>query len=408
MNPSYAFIHRPIATTLLALGIAFAGIWAFKLLPVSSLPKVEFPTISVQATFPGASPEIMSTSVATPLERQFGRISGVTEITSSSSLGSTRIIVQFDLSRDIDGAARDIQAAINNARSQLPLDLPINPTYRKVNPAEAPILIMTLTSDVHTKGQLYDAASTILQQKLSQIEGVGQVLVGGSSLPAIRVELNPDALNQYGISLETVRNSIQLANVNTPKGQIKGRTRNYEIVTNDQIFKVEDYKPIIVSFNNGAPVRLMDVGEVLESVEDIRNAGLSDGKPSVVLVVFKQPGANVIETVDRVRSLLPLLKASILSGIDLTVAMDRTTTIRASLRDVEITLIIAILLVIGVVYFFLGNVRATLIPSVAIPLSLLGTFAIMYLSNFSLDNLSLMALTIVTGFVVDEKIFPDI
>lgn len=404
MNISGPFIRRPVATTLLAVGIAFAGIVGFNLLPVAPLPKLDFPTISVQASLPGASPEIMASSIATPVERQLGLIAGVTELTSASSLGTTRITLQFDLSRNIDGAARDVQAAINAARGSLPVNLPGNPTYRKVNPADAPIMIISLTSSLYSQGQMYDAASTILQQKLSQVDGVGQVLVGGSSLPAVRIELNPTTLNKYGIALETVRQTISNANTNRPKGQLTEGTRTIDITANDQLFKREQYLPLIISYQNGSPVRISDVGEVVESVEDLRNAGLSDGKPSVVLVLFKQPGANVIETVDRVSKLMPALKASIQSGIDLTIMMDRTTTIRASLKDVEITLLIAIMLVILVVYLFLGNVRAALIPSVAVPLSLLGTFGLMYLLGYSLDNLSLMALTIVTGFVVDDAV----
>jgi len=404
VNISGPFIRRPVATTLLAVGIAFAGIVGFNLLPVAPLPKLDFPTISVQASLPGASPEIMASSIATPVERQLGLIAGVTELTSASSLGTTRITLQFDLSRNIDGAARDVQAAINAARGSLPVNLPGNPTYRKVNPADAPIMIISLTSSLYSQGQMYDAASTILQQKLSQVDGVGQVLVGGSSLPAVRIELNPTTLNKYGIALETVRQTISNANTNRPKGQLTEGTRTIDITANDQLFKREQYLPLIISYQNGSPVRISDVGEVVESVEDLRNAGLSDGKPSVVLVLFKQPGANVIETVDRVSKLMPALKASIQSGIDLTIMMDRTTTIRASLKDVEITLLIAIMLVILVVYLFLGNVRAALIPSVAVPLSLLGTFGLMYLLGYSLDNLSLMALTIVTGFVVDDAV----
>lgn len=404
MSLSSPFIKRPIATTLLALGIAFAGIVAFKLLPVSPLPQIEFPTINVQAQLPGASPEVMASSVATPLERQLGRIAGVTEMTSNSTLGNTQVTVQFDLSRDIDGAARDVQAAINAARSYLPTDLPSNPTYRKINPADAPIMILALTSNIASTGQMYDAASTILQQKLSQIHGVGQVVVGGSSLPTVRIEMDPTSLNKYAIGLEDVRMAIINANTNRPKGDLVSGKNRSEIKTNDQIFRAFQYQPLIITFRNGNPVRVSDVAEVVDSVEDIRNAGLADGKPSVILVVFKVPGANVIETVDRVHHMLPLLKASIPSNMDMTVMMDRTTTIRASLHDVEFTLIAAVLLVILVVYLFLGSARAALIPSVAVPLSLLGTFAVMYLLGFSLDNLSLMALTISTGFVVDDAV----
>jgi len=404
MNPSSFFINRPIATTLLALGLALAGIAAFTLLPVSPLPQIEFPTILVQASLPGASPEVMGTSVATPLERQLGRIAGVTEMTSLSTLGMSQITIQFDLSRNIDGAARDVQAAINAALGELPPDLPSYPTYRKVNPADAPVILLSLTSNVYSNGQMYDFASTILQQKLSQIDGVGQVTIGGSSLPAVRVELNPSALNKYGISLEDVRRMLSETNTNRPKGQLTDSTRTSEIVTNDQIFHADQYRPLIVAYHNGAPVKLSDVAEVNDSVEDLRNAGVSNGKPSILLVIFKQPGANIIDTVDRIRDILPHLKASIPAAIDITVSMDRTTTIRGSLLDVEITLLLAILLVTLVIYAFLGNARAALVPSCVMPLSLLGTFGVMYLLGYNLDNLSLMALTIATGFVVDDAV----
>lgn len=404
MNLSAPFIRRPIATTLLALGLVIAGIIAFYRLPVSSLPQMDFPTISVQASLPGASPEVMATSVATPLERQLGRIAGITQMTSTSNLGTTSITVQFDLSRNIDGAARDVQAAINAAHGQLPTNLPSNPTYRKINPADAPIMIIALTSDLYSTGQMYDTASTILQQKLSQIDGVGQVIVGGSSLPAVRVELNPTALNQYGIGLEDVRAAIASANTNLPKGQITNGALSFELEDNDQIFHAQQYKPLIIAYRNNAPVRLSDVSNVVESVENIRAAGLANGKPSVLLVIFKQPGSNIISTVDHIRQILPQLKASIPSAINMTISMDRTATIRASLHDVEATLLIAVILVLLVVYVFLGSIRAALIPSVAVTLSLLGTFAIMYLLNYTLDNLSLMALTISTGFVVDDAV----
>ncbi|MHB1948338.1 MAG: multidrug efflux RND transporter permease subunit [Gammaproteobacteria bacterium] len=404
MNVSRVFINRPIATTLLAIGIALAGIIGFKLLPVAPLPQVDFPTISVQASLPGGSPENMATSVATPLERQIGLIAGITDITSTSTLGSTSIAVQFDLSRDINGAARDIQAAINAARSNLPSNLPSNPTYRKVNPADAPIMIIALTSATYTRGQMYDVGSTILSQKLSQVDGVGQVIVGGSSLPAVRVELNPTTLNKYGIGLQQVRSTISEQNVNIPKGQLSNGTTMADILTNDQMFKASQYRPLIVAYRNGTPVRLAEVGSVTDSVQDLRNAGLANSKPAVILILFKEPGANVIETVDRVHKMMPLLKASIPAAINIDVMMDRTTTIRASLHDVELTLLIAVLLVILVVYFFLRNIHAMLIPSVAMTLSLLGTFALMKFFHFSLDNLSLMALTIATGFVVDDAI----
>ncbi len=404
MNFSAFFINRPIGTTLLAIGLALAGAMAFNLLPVAPLPQIEFPTVSVQASLPGASPEVMATAVATPLERQLGRIAGISEMTSSSSLGSTRVIVQFDLSRDIDGAARDVQAAINASLSQLPLNLPNHPTYRKVNPADAPIMILALTSDTYTSGQMYDVASTFLQQKLSQLDGVGQVSVGGGSLPAVRVELNPTALNHYGISLTQVRTALAAANANLAKGQLSQGKLTSEIATNDQIYKAYQYRPLIIAYQNNNAVRLQDVSDVTDSVEDLRNAGLQNGKPSIVMMIFKQPGANVIKTIDHVHAILPELKASIPANMNLAVEMDRTTTIRASLHDVELTLMIAMMLVIVVTYFFLGSFRAMIIPGIAVPLSLLGTFGVMRLLNYSLDNLSLMALTISTGFVVDDAV----
>jgi len=404
MNVSAFFIERPVATTLLTLGIALAGAIAFRLLPVSPLPQVDFPTISVQAGLPGASPETMAATVATPLERALGRIAGVTEITSSSSLGSTRVILQFDLNRDIDGAARDVQAAINAARSMLPTGLPNNPTYRKVNPADAPIMILALTSGTMSRGQMYDAASTILAQKLSQVQGIGQVTVGGSSLPAVRVELNPTVLNKYGIGLEDVRAAIVATNANRPKGSVEDGERYWQILANDQAKKAAEYLPLIVAYRKGAAVRLADVAEVVDSVQDLRNDGSANGKPAVLLVLNRAPGANIIDTVDRVKAELPLLAASIPNAIDLAVVLDRTPTIRASLRDTERSLMISIALVIMVVFMFLRNWRATLIPSVAVPVSLVGTFGVMYLCGYSLDNLSLMALTIATGFVVDDAI----
>ncbi|CAG2160893.1 efflux RND transporter permease subunit [Cupriavidus numazuensis] len=468
MNLSATFIHRPVATALLTIGILLAGLAALRLLPVSPLPQVDFPTISVSASLPGASPETMAATVATPLERALGTIAGVTEITSSSSLGSTRVTLQFDLSRDIDGAARDVQAAINASRATLPTSLPNNPTYRKVNPADAPIMIIALTSPTMTRGQLYDAASTILSQKLSQVEGVGQVTIGGSSLPAVRVELNPTALNKYGISLEDVRNTISATNANRPLGTLENRTNNWQVYANDQAMKASDYMPLIIRYatpgtfssasagaliastanatamggvstkvvngvtvttittssgtttvTSGAtggnsatsgpnsfavPIRLRDVASVVDSVQDIRNAGSANGKPSVLLVLNRSPGANIIETVDRVRDMLPTLQKMIPGAISMEVMMDRTPTIRASLREVEHTLMISVALVIMVVFLFLRNVRATLIPSVAVPVSLIGTFSVMYLAGFSLNNLSLMALTIATGFVVDDAI----
>jgi multidrug efflux pump len=404
MSISTPFINRPVATTLITLGIALAGMVAFNILPVAPLPQVDFPTISVQASLPGASPETMAATVATPLERSLGRIAGITEMTSSSSLGQTRITLQFDLDRDIDGAARDVQAAINAARSLLPSGLPSNPTYRKVNPADAPILILALTSDTMTKGQLYDAASTILAQKLSQIKGVGQVNVGGSSLPAVRVELNPALLNHYGISPEQVRLSIAASNANRPKGSVEAGDKHWQIYANDQAKKASDYIPLIVSYRNGAAVRLSDLGEVVDSVENVRNAGLYNSKPSVLLIISKQPGANVIETVDRIKAILPQLQASIPAAINLKIASDRTPSIRASLNEVERTLLISIALVTLVVFLFLRNIYSTFIPSIVVPVSLIGTFGVMYLAGYTLDNLSLMALTVATGFVVDDAI----
>jgi multidrug efflux pump len=404
MSLSSPFIRRPVATTLLTIAVALAGAVAFNFLPVSPLPQVDFPTISVGASLPGASPEIMASSVATPLERQFGRIAGVTEMTSSSFLGTTSITLQFDLNRDINGAARDVQAAINAARSYLPANLPSNPTYRKVNPADAPIMIIALTSDVYDRGPLYDAASTIMSQKLSQIQGVGQVTVGGSSLPSVRVELNPVQLNGYGLGVQDVQKMLSVQNANLPKGQISNGETTADIITNDQLLKAEYYKPLIVGYHKGAAIKLSDVADVQDSVENIRAAGYVNGKPSVLVIISRQPGANIIDTVDRIYSELPSLKASIPSAINLTVVLDRTTTIRASVKDVERTLALSVALVILVVFFFLRNVRATLIPSVAVPVSLIGTFGIMYLCHYSLDNLSLMALTISTGFVVDDAI----
>jgi multidrug efflux pump len=403
-NPSRLFIDRPVATTLLTAGVVLAGALAFRLLPVSPLPQVDFPTISVQASLPGASPETMAATVATPLERSLGRIAGVTEMTSGSSLGNTRVTLQFELSRDIDGAARDVQAAINAARAILPSSLPNNPTYRKVNPADAPIMILALTSATMTQGQMYDAASTILAQKLSQVDGVGQVTVGGSSLPAVRVELNPAALNKYGIGVEDVRTAIAAANANRPKGMVEEGDRMWQIYANDQAKKAAEYLPLIVAYRNGAAVRLPDVAEVVDSVQDLRNAGMANGKPSVLVIINRQPNANIIDTVDRVQELLPSLRASIPNTIDMAVAMERTTTIRASLRDTGSALMIAVSLVILVVFLFLRNGRATLIPAVAVPASLVGTFGIMYLAGFSVNNFTLMALTIATGFVVDDAI----
>jgi multidrug efflux pump len=404
MNISRIFIGRPVATTLLSAGMILTGAVAFRLLPVSSLPEVDFPTIQVSASLPGADPETMATSVATPLERQFSRIAGVTEMTSTSYRGSMRIVLQFDLNRNIDGAARDVQAAINAARGYLPSNLPSDPIYRKVNPADAPILLLSLTSDSVSRERMYDAASTILSQKLAQVEGVGQVFVGGGALPAVRVELNPTALNKYGVGLGDVRRMLASTNVNRPKGQLTDSAKAWEIQTNDQLHGAAQYRPLIVAYNAGSAVRLSDVASVEDSVEDLRATGLVNGKPAVMIIVFRQPGANIIETVDRVRSLLPQLTAALPGGVTLSVTLDRTPPIRASLRDVERTLLIAIGLVILVVFAFLRNVRATLIPGVAVPVSLVSTFGVMYLCGYSVDNLSLMALTIATGFVVDDAI----
>jgi multidrug efflux pump len=404
MNLSAPFIHRPVATTLLTVAVALAGAVAFKVLPVAPLPQIDFPTITVGASLPGASPEIMASSIATPLERQFGRIAGVTEMTSSSNLGTTSITLQFDLNRNIDGAARDVEAAINAARSYLPANLPSNPTYRKVNPADAPILILALTSNVYDRGALYDAASTILQQRLLQIEGVGQVVVGGSSLPAVRVELNPTQLSSYGLGVQDVANVLKVQNANIPKGQLTNGDKTADIEANDQLLKAVFYRPLVIGYHDGAAIKLSDVANVEDSVQNIRAAGFVNGKPSVLVIIFRTPGANIIDTVDRVYEALPSLKASIPSAIDLTTVLDRTTTIRASVHDVELTLMISIMLVILVVFLFLRNIRATLIPSVAVPISLIGTFGVMYLLHYSVDNLSLMALTICTGFVVDDAI----
>ena len=404
MSLSSPFIRRPVATTLLTLAVAMAGAVAFTQLPVSPLPQVDFPTIAVGASLPGASPEIMASSIATPLERQFGRIAGITEMTSSSNLGTTSIVLQFDLNRNIDGAARDVQAAINAARSYLPSNLPGNPTYRKVNPADSPIMVLGLTSPVYDRGALYDAASTIMQQRLSQIQGVGQVNVGGSSLPAVRVDVNPTQLNSYGLGLQDVASMLSSQNANSPKGQMADNNTSADIVTNDQLLKAASYMPLVVGYHNGAAVKLSDIANVTDATENIRAAGFINGKPSVLIIIYRQPGANIIDTVDRIRSALPSLKASIPSAIDVTIAVDRTQTIRASVRDVERTLIVSIMLVILVVFVFLRSGRATLIPAVAVPVSLIGTFGVMYLCHYSIDNLSLMALTISTGFVVDDAI----
>ena len=404
MNISAPFIRRPIGTTLLTVALLLSGTLAFQFLPVAPLPQVEFPVISVGAGLPGASPETMASSVATPLERQFGRIAGVNQMTSSSQLGSTSITLQFDLSRNIDAAARDVQAAINAARGQLPANLPSNPTYRKVNPADAPILILSMTSDTIRLPEIYDSANSILAQKLAQVSGVGQVFVGGGANPAVRAELNPMQLNNLGVSTQQVATALSAANSNKPKGEFTGAVDAWTIDANDQLLKADEYRGLIVASNQNGVVRLSDVADVQDSVEDIRNAGISNGKRAVLLVIFRQPGANIISTVDNVRALLPELRASISPAINVDVVMDRTLTVRASVRDIELTLVISVILVVLVVFVFLRSVRATIIPSVAVPLSLVGTFGVMYLLGYSLDNLSLMALAISTGFVVDDAI----
>jgi multidrug efflux pump len=404
MNISEPFIRRPIATTLLVVAISLAGAVAFRLLPVSPLPQVDFPTVSVSAGLPGASPEIMASSVATPLERQFGRIASVTEMTSSSNLGGSNVTLQFDLNRNIDAAARDTQAAINAARGYLPTNLPSNPTYRKINPADSPIYLLSLTSDVLPKSKIYDYASSILVQKLSQVKGVGQAFAGGGALPGVRVELNPTLLDKYGIGLEQVRGVLSNSNANEPKGHFSDGHRMWEVGANDQLFHASDYRPLIVAYRKGSAVRLADVAEVRDAPESIRNAGYTNGKPCVLIIIFRQPGANIIDTVDRVKAMLPQLKADMPPTIDMRVAMDQTLTIRASVHDVERTLIISVILVILVVFVFLRSPRTTFIPSVAVPVSLLGTFGVMYLLGYSLDNLSLMALCVSTGFVVDDAI----
>jgi multidrug efflux pump len=401
---STPFIHRPVGTTLLTAAVTLAGALGYFMLPVSPLPQVDFPTIQVTATLPGASPETMASAVATPLERQFGRIAGVAEMTSASSLGICQITLQFDLNRNINAAARDVQAAINAARGRLPPNLPQNPTYRKINPADAPIMILALTSDTYTKARMYDAASTILQQKLSQVRGVGQVVVGGGAAPGVRIDLSPTIMNHFGIALDDVRTAVGNANANRPKGQIADANRAWSIGTTDQLLIAAEYRPLIVAYRNGAPVRLGDVATVTDSVEDLRSGGLFNSQPSIMLIIFRQPGANIIGTVDRLYAVLPQLKAQIPAGIELNVALDRTATIRASVHDVQVSLLVSVVLVILVVFLFLRNVRATLIPSVAVPASLVGTFGVMYLAGYSLDNLSLMALAIATGFVVDDAI----
>jgi multidrug efflux pump len=404
MNISAPFIRRPVGTTLITVGIAFAGAIAYTVLPVSPLPQVDFPTISVSASLPGASAEIMASSVATPLERQFGHIAAVTEMTSASSLGTTSITIQFDLNRNIDGAARDVEAAINAARTYLPTNLPSNPTYRKVNPADAPIMILGLTSDKYGAAKMYDEASTVIQQKLSQVKGVGQVNVGGGALPSVRVDVNPNQLANYGLSMANVQSVLSLQNADIPKGQITNGLVTADILANDQIFHADDYKPLVIGYSNGAAIHLSDVAQVTDSVQNIRAGGYLNGKRAVTLIIFREPGANIINTVNRLRAQIPWIKASIPQGIDVTIVLDRTTTIRASVEDVERTLLFSVFLVIVVVFIFLRNPRATVIPGIAVPVSLIGTCAVMYLCGYSIDNLSLMALTISTGFVVDDAI----
>ena len=404
MSLSSPFIARPVGTALLTIALGLSGVVAFRLLPVSPLPQVDFPTISVDASLPGASPQTMASSVATPLERQFGRISAVTEMTSSSSLGQTRITLQFDLNRNIDAAARDVEAAINAARTYLPSNLPGNPTYRKVNPSDSPIMIVALTSDRLPPSALYDAGSTILMQRISQIRGVGQVIVGGSSAPAVRIDLNPTLINHFGLSLDNVRTAIASQTANEAKGWFSNGKRTWMIQANDQLLHAVDYRPLIVAYRGGAPVRLADVGDVSDSVQTVRSMGLANGKRSALLIIFRQPGANIIDTVDGIKAALPLLHASINQAIEMTTVLDQTVTIRASVHDIEVTLSISICLVVLVVFVFLRDVRSTMIPSVAVPVSLIGTCGVMYLLGYSIDNLSLMALTISTGFVVDDAI----
>src|SRR5438876_2693970 len=404
MSISTPFIKRPVATSLLTIALAMAGGLAFYFLPVWPLPQVEYPTINVNANLPGASPDTMASAVTTPLERSFGRIAGITEMTSNSNTGSSQITMQFDLDRNIDAAARDVQAAINAARGQLPANLPSNPGYRKNNPADQPILSLALTSDIEERSRMYDIADSILNQKIAQVSGVGQVQIQGSSRPAVRVQVNPTSLTKYDIGWDQIRATLAAANANRPKGQLSDDKLAWRLAATDQLFKAAEYRPLIVAYNKGAPVRLTDIARVEDSLEDRRNAGLANGKPAVLINVLKQPSANIIETVDRIYALLPQLRASIPPSINLSVIVDRTTTIRASIADIEYTILISILLVILVVFVFLRNISATIIPSISVPLSLLGTFGAMYLMGYSVDNLSLMALAISTGFVVDDAI----
>ena len=404
MNISEPFIRRPVATSLLTAGLLLSGVLGFRVLPVASLPEVTYPVIQVFANLPGASPETMATAVATPLERMFGRIAGINQMTSVSQLGSTNIVMQFDLNRDIDGAARDVEAAINAARGQLPANLPSNPAWRKSNPAESAIMVLALTSDTATRPQMYDVADSILAQKISQIAGVGQVSIGGSSQPAIRVELNPLLLSNLGVSMEQVRAALGQANANIPKGSLASADRRFVLEDNDQLFLAKEYAPLIVAYHNGAPVRLSDVARVVDGQSNLLNEGTENGRPAVTINVYRQPSANTIEVSDRVKAVLPFLQASIPPSIRISVSQDRSTMIRASVHDIEVTLVISVLLVILVVFAFLRSVWATAIPSIAVPLSLVGTFGVMYLAGYTIDNISLMALTISTGFVVDDAI----
>ncbi|MCZ8255122.1 MAG: efflux RND transporter permease subunit, partial [Polaromonas sp.] len=408
MNLSEPFVRRPVATVLLTIGLALAGMGAFFVLPVSPLPQVDFPVISVSASLPGASPSTMASSVATPLERRLGVIAGVNEMTSNSSNGSTRVSLQFDLNRKIDAAAREVQAAINASRADLPATLRSNPTYRKANPASAPVIILALTSKTRSPGQIYDEVSNLVQQKIAQVPGVGDVELGGGSLPAVRVELLPFALNRYGVSMEDVRASLQASNANRPKGAIEGNGQRFQIYSGSNTatggLKAVDYRNLVVAWRNNAAIRLSDVAEVVDGVENINTLGLFNGEPAVIVLVTRQPDANVIATVDGVRNLLPELQAALPQDVNLQVASDSTNSIRASLHEIEVTLLISIVLVVLVVSAFLRSARATIIPAVATVVSLLGTFCVMYLLGFSLNNLSLMALTVATGFVVDDAI----
>ncbi len=407
MNISEPFIRRPVATSLLTAGLLLSGVLGFRMLPVASLPEVTYPVIQVFSNLPGASPETMATAVATPLERMFGRIAGINQMTSVSQLGSTNIVMQFDLNRDIDGAARDVEAAINAARGQLPANLPSNPGWRKSNPAESAVLVLALTSDTATRPQMYDVADSILAQKISQVAGVGQVTIGGSSQPAIRVELNPLLLSNLGVSMEQVRAALGQANANIPKGSLASADRRFVLEDNDQLFLANEYAPLVVAYHNGAPVRLSDVARVVDGQSNLLNEGTENGRPAVTINVYRQPSANTIEVADGVGAVLPFLQASIPPAIRISVSQDRSTMIRASVRDIEVTLVISVLLVILVVFAFLRSVWATAIPSIAVPLSLVGTFGVMYLAGYTIDNISLMALTISTGFVVDDAIVVD-